>query len=315
MGCVYEFEGRCLNGRMKLACDGCDGKLLLEDKEFLAKWKDPIVMIDRRRNPATDVLRDMLAGGTAFLVCGGPSADEFKMEALSRRGCWSLAVNNKAGHTKWRPSAFVCSDPPTKFTHSVWFDPGVMKFVPTAKLCGSRANLRVKKNGVFVSEKRRTYDCPNVWSYQRWSWMKPDDAFFLSDGCCWGNHESGSKRTGEMKTVCTMLIGLRLLRFLGARKVFLVGVDFRMRPDYGYSFSQDRTPGASVSNNAQFTIVNDWLCRLVAGGCFERFGMEVYNTFETSGLRAFEYWPFDKAVEEACEGIEAVPDLSAWYEK
>ena len=130
----------------------------------------------------------------------------------------------------------------------------------------------------------------------------------------WGNHKSGVERTGEAKTVCTMLLGLRLLYYLGARRIYLLGVDFRMTPDAGYSFGQARDDGACRSNSGQFVVVNDWLCKMQEGGVFEQFGLSVYNCYENSGLRAFPYVPFVGAVEDCRGGCEIIPDLRQWYD-
>ncbi len=276
--------------------------------------EDKLVIVDRRREPTT-VLRDLLAGGSAFLMGGGPSVNEMPVELLGRRGAWTMAINNAAGHALVRPQAMVCSDPPKKFTHCVWLDPGVMKFIPTPKLSGGRAKLRRKMpDGSFAELDRRVTDCPNVWAYQRFSWLSPDDSFFSEDGACWGNHQSGCERTGQQKTVCTMLLGLRLLRYLGAKRIYLIGVDFRMTPDSGYSFGQGRTEGACASNTRQFGIVNDWLSEMQGNGTFERAGVEVFNCYEYSGLRAFPYVPFEDAIIEMTKGIEATPDLAGWYD-
>lgn len=144
--------------------------------------------------------------------------------------------------------------------------------------------------------------------------MEPNDNFFLTDGACWGNHAKGVDKTGQPKTVCTMLLGLRLLRYLGARRVFLLGVDFRMDCGYGYSFPQGRDDDAVKSNNEHFTIVNDWLCKIEQQGVFRRFGLDVYNCYERSGLRAFPFIPFEEAVQAAQGVVETEPDLARWYE-
>lgn len=310
-------HGQCLlagESTTHPVCTTCKDRLSLDDPEFPSKWLDPLTILDHTRAPTT-ALRNVLAGASVFLIGGGPSANELPLEQLSRRGIWSLAVNNSAGHPRIRPQAFVCSDPPSKFSHSIWLDPAVMKFAPTPKMSGGRAKLRQKVNGEFKPLNRTINDCPNVWGFQRHSWLTPDDQFFLTDGACWGNHKSGSERTGQPRTVCTMLLGLRILRHLGAKRVYLVGVDFRMAPTYGYSFAQERDQGASDSNNAQFTVVNEWLVKMVEGGVFERFGMQVFNCFEWSGLRAFPYVPFEEAVAEAKGIVEDVPDLAGWYQK
>jgi len=256
-----------------------------------------------------------LAGRAVFLLGGGPSANDLPLERLRRRGVWSLAVNNMAGHRIVRPQAFVCSDPPSKFSHSIWFDPGIMKFVPVPKLSGSRGKLREKKNGQFFDSSKKVCDCPNVWGFERESWLSPDDSFFLSEKALWGNHDSGVRKTGQPKTVCTVLLALRILYYLGARRIFLVGVDFRMSFGKGYAFEQDRTKEAVESNNNQFSIVNKWLCEMEAKGVFKRFGLEIYNCYQFSGLRAFPFVPFSEALEVVTEGVEEFPDLSGWYEK
>jgi len=293
-------------------CDKCKKRLKLDDRKFATKWQDPLVVLDRRKEETT-ALRDMLAGRSAFLVCGGPSTKDQPTDELTRRGVWSLGVNNAAGHL--RTNAMVCSDPPSKFSHSIWLDPSVMKFMPTPKMRGSRSKLRKKVDGAFSDLDRRTFQCPNIWGFKRWSWMTPDDKFFLTDGACWGNHQVGADSTGQPKVVCTMLLGLRILFHLGARTIYLAGCDFHMRPDYGYSFSQARDDGASHSNNEHFAIVNEWLCKMQEDGVFARFGLSVYNTFAYSGLRAFPYISFEEAVEESVGIVERVCDLTSWYEK
>jgi hypothetical protein len=88
-----------------------------------------------------------------------------------------------------------------------------------------------------------------------------------------------------------------------------------MAPDYGYSCGQGRTIGASSSNNTQFQIVNKWLCEMAEKKVFEKFGLEIYNTYQNSGLRAFPYAPFDAALDDVTKSVEETPNLSGWYEK
>jgi hypothetical protein len=154
-----------------------------------------------------------------------------------------------------------------------------------------------------------------VWGFRRESSLSPSDSFFTCEGACWGNHQAGVEATGQPKTVCTMLLALRLLYYLGARRVFLIGVDFRMGDGYGYSFNQDRDTGACTSNNEQYKVVNRWLCEMQENGTFKRFGLEVYNCYRESGLRAFPHVPFEEAIIDVTNGVEPIPDCSGWYEK
>jgi len=246
-------------------------------------------------------------------MCGGPSANQQPLEQLAYKGVFTFAVNNVAAHPRVRPQAFVCSDPPKKFSYSIWADPGILKFIPTPKFKPNRSKLRKKELGAFINLPQRTSDCPNVWGFKRHSWLWPDERFFLSDGACWGNHEAGVRLTDQPKTVSTMFLGLRILYYLGAREIYLLGVDFHMTPQAGYSFGQGRDQGASDSNNHAYGVINNWFCQLQQNGTFAKFGLTIYNTYEYSGLRAFAYLPFEQAIRRATKDIEQFPDLSDWY--
>ena len=314
---VVQGEG----SRAVPGCSSCKHKLLLTDEKFLSKWEDPLDVLDRRRR-RTDVKRDHLAGASVFLACGGPSANDLPLEQLNGRGIWTMCVNNMAGHSRFRPQAFVCSDPPSKFSHSIWLDPGIEKWVPTPKMSGGRANLK-KKIGdkQFVPLDRAVTQCPNVWGFLRNPWFTPDDQFFLNKGAGWGNHNKGVEKTGQPKTVNTMLLPIRILRHMGAKRIFLIGVDFRMASNYGYAFEQAINHKKPKDNsvprwdNAQYEVVNDWLCQMQRDGVFARFGLEIYNCFQESSLRAFPHVPFSDAIMECRGEVEETPDLSEWYEK
>lgn len=316
---IYDCQilDRCVEtggNRRIVSCDECDKKLTLDDSKFKDEWVDPLLVYDRRKQ-TTDVLHNMLKDQSVFLLGGGPSANEFPLEQLNRRGVWSMGINNMAGHPRFRPQAMLCSDPPLKFTHSVWLDPGIMKFVPSPKMTGGRANLRKKEDGKFLKLDKKVTDCPNVWGFRRESFFTPDNNFFLGEGAPWGNHNAGVKKTGQPKTVCTMLLALRVLRHLGVKRIFLVGVDFHMTHKNEYSFPQAKDEGGSASNNNQFSVVNGWLCEMKEAGVFKQFGLDIYNCYEHSGLRAFPYLPFEEAVEVAKGIVEDKPDLVGWYEK
>lgn len=289
------------------------------------KWIDPLAVYDRRGKQA-DAMRDLLAGRSVFLAGGGPSANELPLEQLERRGAWTMCINNMAGHARFRPQAMVCTDPPEKFTDAVWLDPQIAKFIPVPKLIDpDRGKLRTRlPDGSFAPLMRRkhqmtTQECPNVWAVKRRDWIAIDDTFFTDDAAPNGQYKKGVEKSGERRTICTMIFAMRVLRYLGAREVFLLGVDFHMDPrrplDGNYSFGEGRTPEVCAANNNQYLVVNDWLCRLQEAGVFERFDIRFYNCNQLSGLRAFPYVPFETALDRVCAGVEAVPRLHGWYSK
>jgi len=299
------------------SCRRCRLRLRMDEAGFPEKWIDPLRVTDRFGHD-TDVLRNFLQGGSAFLVCGGPSSRKLPIEKLGKRGVFSLGINNVAG---WAPvSAFVSSDPPMKFHWGIFCDPKIMKFIPTPKLGKKRGKLRSKQaDGSFIWLTDLYPEvCPNVWGFARRSWLSPDKTWFTEKDAAWGNQNQGVKRLGQHKAANTTFLGLRLLQYLGAKKIFLVGVDFWMEPKAGlkdnYSFGEHRDEDAITSNNRHFLISNEWLIKLRP--IFERFGFETYNCNQHSRLQAFDYVPFDIALKE-CQGM--VPDepfsLENWYSK
>jgi hypothetical protein len=237
-----------------------------------------------------------------------------------------MTVNNMGGHPQLLPSAMLCADPVSKFHTGIWLDPRVMKFVPCPKLKKGRERIREKiGEGEFrrlrVNDKLvSSADMPNVWGFGRRVWIRPDESFFLDIRATWGNQDHGVQKTGGMKTVCSMLLAIRILYYLGSRRIFLVGNDFYMDPkrslQENYAFPESRSAGEVASNNEHFSIVNRWLCRMQETGVFHRFGLEIYNCYQMSRLRAFPYVPFDAAIASVLEGFPAEPfDLNGWYEK
>ena len=302
------------------ACRGCPDRLRIDDPELPKKWKDPLRITDRYGHD-TDVLRNFLQGGSAFLVAGGPSTNQLDFAQLRKRGIFSFGINNVAGHVP--VSAFTFSDPPQKFHWGIFCDPKIMSFCPTPKLSMKRGKLRQKlSDGSFqwlpdmCPEKS-----PNTWGYERRSWLSCDHTWFTERSAAWGNQNAGIQRLGlseDQKCANTTFLGLRVLQYLGARRIYLLGVDFYMDPKKGlkenYAFEEDRDDNAIRSNNKHFRICNDWFAQLRP--VFEQFGFETYNCNQMSHLRAFDYVPFEEAVKD-CQGL--VPDepfdLNGWYVK
>ncbi len=313
------IHGECtlfVNQVRKASCCTCKDKTTSDDPDLRKKWVDPLHVTDRNRNK-TDVLRNFLNNGAAFLVGGGPSLKQVDYTRLGERGVFSLGVNNVAGLAP--VSAFVCSDPPLKFHWGIFSDPKIMKFLPIPKLRPRRGKLRKKtEDGRFVDCGKSACDCPNVWGFGRRSWIMCDDTWFTEPEAAWGNHDDGRRKTGGAKTVCTTLLGLRVLQYLGAKTIFLLGHDFFMDPraevDKNYAFPQHRTDGAIRNNNRQLAIVANWLELLRP--TFEKFGFNVYNCNQYSHLRAFPYVPYEEALLYCKGDVPSEPfSLDGWYEK
>jgi hypothetical protein len=245
--------------------------------------------------------------GAGFLVGGGKSLNDIPTEKLKDRGIVSLGINNSAGHVP--VSAWVFSDPQEKFHHGLYLDPSVMTFAPVPKL-----NRKIRKKDEGDVEPQWTdkliKDCPNTYGFERKTYLYPEK-FLSTDYAMWGYGGKQEKEENlSYHCLCTMLIGIRLMAYLGCTKIFMLGVDFWRADDKQYAFDQKASTGANgryVKENAMFSDIRPTL---------EENGVKIYNCNPESRCTAFDYVPFDIAF-EVCKGeVPEEPfDLSGWYEK
>lgn len=236
-----------------------------------------------------------------FLVCGGPSINKLPFNKLGERGIVSLGINNSAGHIP--VSAWVFSDPQEKFHHGLFLDPKMMTFAPIPKL---NKNYRIKDVNGFRWSDNKIKDCPNTFGFDRKTSLYPDN-FLDTNYAMWGY---GGKHIGDKPFEClaTMLLGIRLMCYLGCPRIYLLGVDFLRTEEAQYSFAQK----ASLSNN-RYNHEN-YMLRSVRP-FIEKKGINIYNCNPESKCDAFEYRSFDDAFED-CKSIVREPfDLTGWYEK
>jgi hypothetical protein len=284
------------------------------------KLKCPSCNDERRRKPKCNACNKTgfvpanisnLWGGqgssAGFLVGGGNSLNDLPTEKLRERGIVSMAINNVAGHVP--VSAWVFSDPQEKFHHGLYLDPKVMTFAPVPKL---KRKIRKKEAGDKEPQwtEKLVKDCPNTWGFERKTYLYPDK-FLSTDYAMWGYGGNQEKEENlNYHCLCTMLIGIRLMCYLGITKIFMIGVDFWRHDDQQYAFGQWANTGANgryANENAMFKDIRPTL---------EKNGVKVYNCNPESRCTAFDYVPFDIAF-QVCKGeVPEEPfDLTGWYEK
>ncbi len=271
---------------------------------------DPMVVFDRW-GKQVDSLRDLWRGCAGFMVCGGPSLKALPLERLKERGIVSLGINNASGFAPVRAATW--SDPTEKFHHGISLDPSIMKFVPQPRLTDAVA---VKlPSGQFAWTDMQLCDCPNVWAYNRSCQWEPA-RFLDSDAATWGNNDEGVARNGRPKIIFTFFLGLRLLHYLGVRRIYLLGADFAMTDQEGggYAFNEARDGGAAKCNNDHYKKAAVMLAELKP--ILDRGGLEVFNCNRLSALEVFPHVPFDRALADCRGNVPAEPfDLNGWYAK
>jgi hypothetical protein len=271
--------------------------------------KDPLQVTDRYGTLIGHCLRDLWSPSAGFLVGGGPSLQDLDLSILQERGVVSMGINNVAGMAP--VTAFVCGDIPDKFHHGIWFDPNILKFIPTKHL---RRPIRAKIGNEFRMTQFRALDCPSLFGFHRSKVSRWNAANFLkTEDATWGLSKDAAK-DGKSPILFSFFLGLRLMHYLGIRRLYLIGVDFHMDAEHGYAFPQYRWPSAIKSCNNHYRVAIPMLRELKP--FFDEAGYQVFNCNETSGLDVFPYVPYEDAVED-CRGLVPAEclDLKSWYEK
>jgi len=239
------------------------------------------------------VLTNQMRGAPAFLCVNGPSSmAEIDKSLLYKPGITRMCVNN--GAKAVRPNLWTCVDPPDRFLKSVYFDPTITKFVPRG-FC-SKALWDTEHDSPLH---KQLMDAPNVFQYEREVGFDPKK-FLTLDKICWGLGKGQTyKSTTGVRSV--MLVATRILCELGFSKIFIVGCDFHMREDQPYSFAESKHSGGCRANNKAYEGLNLIFSELRPE--LEKAGIHVYNTYSKSGLRAFDYVPFEDAIALALKPI------------
>jgi hypothetical protein len=201
--------------------------------------------------------RDMvrMTGSTVFLICGGASLRDLDLHLLD--GEMTMGINNS--HLAYAPRMWIALDDlqDPKSALEVPEHDEIVKFVPL----------------------QRKIDAENVWRIgyaKKFEWWR----FFATQHVMWGRS--------------TMVSALRILYDLGARRVFLLGCDFKMDVGAEYAFRQGVRKGHAEANNTIYTRLQAQFELLQP--VFLSLGFHVYNCNPDSRLTAFPYWGYHRAV-------------------
>jgi len=234
-------------------------------------------------------------GASAFLICSGPSFATLDKNLLKTPGVWTMTTNNAS--TSFRGNASVTVDDPCRFNMSLWLDPSIMKFVPSAYFEKRLWDNRFLDDGGQqwgLATDMVLGDCANVVGYRRNEKLVPE-RFLYEDTINWGNH----KHFGGGRSV--MLAALRILFLLGFRKVYLLGVDLYMSDNKKYHFDEERTPSAIRGNMSTYEKLIQWFAQLQPFFLAENF--IVKNCNPESRVTAFPFMKYEDAIKEATSGI------------
>lgn len=240
-------------------------------------------------------LGDSLRGATCFLICSGPSLGSHDLGRLNRPGILTAAVNNAAiappvVEARHRPHYWFAVDGAAKFSTAIWRDPAITKFFPFDK---TEEKLRQWNGHDFETLSARVGDMPSVYFYRRNEDFVP--AQWLSESTVnWGQHSAKVDGEGLQSKRSVMLPAVRILYFLGVRKIFLLGCDFHMASGEPYAFPQGKDKAGCRHNNKLYSTLDQRFAALLP--YFQEAGLEIFNCTEKSGLTAFAHVSYQDAI-------------------
>jgi hypothetical protein len=226
---------------------------------------------------------DMYRGASCFLILSGPSFAKVDHSLIRKPGILTMSVNNSS--YTFRTNLWTCVDDPTHFIRSIWLDPLITKLIPF-----SHVEKPIFNSDTWELMQTKVGDCPNTFFYRRNESFCPEK-FLFEDTVNWGNHgDEGGGRS-------VMLAAIRLLFYIGVRKIFLLGCDFKMSKEYTYHFKQGRADGSVGGNMKTFALLVQRFTALKP--IFDTCGLQIFNCNPESGLRVFPMIDVKDAVEMA----------------
>lgn len=244
---------------------------------------------------------------SCFLVGAGPSLNEIDLTKLNQRGVLIASMNN-VGAVKVRPNLWFSVDHPNSFCENIWYDPFIWKFIPEENI--EKSFLVKDSAGKLQPANRRVSSCPNVLMYRRNKDFHAE-TFLIEPTINWGNHSANIDSYGGKGGRSVLFPALRILFYLGVRKVFLLGIDFNMQESQPYSFPQVKHAKGCKSNNDAYRIFADRLAALKP--LFEQENFKIYNCNENSKLKVFEYKSYAECLSFATRACPQSPDVRGYY--
>jgi len=228
-------------------------------------------------------------------------------DRLRDRGVMSLGINNAGAYVPIRAHTF--GDPQIKFHSAQFMDGNVLSFVPFGKLF---YDIQIKHRGTFCPTKIRSIDCPATFGFSRQTDYEPDK-FLSTPYAMWGCGHEEAKKRNTYRRLCTVLLGIRLLHYLGCPRIYLLGVDHHIAErdsgTPGYAWGDN----ASSGNRIWWKI--DTYYNEIRPVC-EAAGLNIYNCNPTSKCESFEYSSYRDALADCKGPIEEEPlDVHNWYNK
>lgn len=260
------------------------------------------VLYNRHGQPA-DVMKNTFQDEGCFLVGGGPSLRKMDLTPLAKRGVLIAAVNNVAA-TVIRPHLWISVDSQHNFHEAIWRDPAIAKFTKRKYL---ERLINVWSGNGWENARERPCDLSNCWGFEHQTGFRPES--FLDDHWpSWGCKNAEEDPEGKQSHTSVMLPALWLLYWLGMRRVYLLGCDFKMKDAQPYAFEETGKP---APNNELYRWLNARFDELQPH--FQKKRFAIANCTPGGKLEAFPRMDFAEAIERESRRIPADPVTRGHY--
>jgi len=224
--------------------------------------------------------KNLYNGASLFLIGSGPSFNREQRKQLAECDIITMGLNNSPKN--YRPDLWCAMDPPSWFLPSILLDPKIIKLIPNGYARHAIGSKTIGELPSFVSFPWNNEFNENVYLSQE----------TVNYGCAAGN---GGGRS-------VLLAALKVAFLLGFRRIYLLGIDFKMvEGEKNYHFDQDTSKHAVESNNETFKKLSNRFMKLLPS--FSDNDFEVYNCNPDSALRVFPFIDLADAIRKARKDI------------
>ncbi len=187
-------------------------------------------------------------------------------------------------------------DDPIRFHEVIWRDPQVMKFIKVKHMRqGFGRHQEYKGQTVINRLDEFPKNMPNVWGIKHCNGWDPA-TFLTHPEATWGVKNKDQDPEERQRHQSVMLVMIRLLHWLGIRRVYLVGANFKMSAGpQKYNFDEKVPDGKVRGNNALFSWLDHRFQELAP--VFRAAGYKVYNCTPGSKLQAFKQLDLQLAIQ------------------
>lgn len=252
-------------------------------------------------------LENHYLGEPVILICGGPSLRDVDFSSICESGITTMGMNNS--WNVYKPDLWCSVDPASTFSNRGWADPQIMKFAPVSEM---RTRLRQKRDDDFVVLSKTPGKSPNTLFFKRSVGFQPD-SFLSQPTLNYGERGGRIDCTGIRGSRSVMLAAIRLLYYMGFRRVYIIGADFEMGDGDHYATGERHDQHTITGNNGTYDALNHRFGELRQH--FDDAGFNVVNCTIGGKLEAFDRDTLEIVLEKEKRLSPVGHDVSGWYAK